>query len=88
MKFIDALYKYQEITRDGLDILYLHEDTVYKRDYDEEIGEIIPPNILADLMLRDDWEEYAPSDIHRVKKGQRYYYIDNEYLFLYYISLY
>ena len=76
MKFIDALYKYQEITRDGLDILYLHEDTVYKRDYDEEIGEIVPPNILADLMLRDDWEEYAPSDIHRVKKGQRYYYID------------
>ena len=32
MKFIDALYKYEEITRDGLDILYLHEDTVYKRD--------------------------------------------------------
>ena len=56
MKFIDALYKYEEITRDGLDILYLHEDTVYKRDYDEEIGEIVPPNILADLMLRDDWE--------------------------------
>lgn len=76
MKFIDALYKYQEITRDGLDILYLHEDTVYKRDYDEEIGEIVPPNILANLMLRDDWYEYFECEYNpRVPKGQIYYFV-------------
>ena len=77
MKFIDALYKYQEITRDGVDILYLHNDTVYKRHFDEESGEVVPPNILADLMVRDDWEEYAPNNIPRVDNGQIYYYVDS-----------
>ena len=86
MKFIDALYKYQEITRDGLNILYLHEDTVYKRYYAEEVGEIVPPNILANLMLREDWEEYAPSELHRVGKGQRYYYVDSSLVVREYID--
>ena len=87
MRFIDALYKYEEITRNNKEIFYQHDGRVYMRTEGlDEIGIIVSLRDLEDLFEYADWEEYAPSELHRVGKGQRYYYVDSSLVVREYID--
>ena len=77
MKFIDALYKYEEITRNDKEIFYQHDGRVYmKTEGLDEIGVIVSLRDLEDLFEHTDWYEYIECDYSpRVPKGQRYYFV-------------
>ena len=77
MKFIDALYKYEEITRNDKEIFYQHDGRVYmKTEGLDEIGVIVSLRDLEDLFEHTDWYEYIECEYAtRVPKGQIYYYV-------------
>ena len=77
MKFIDAIYKYNEVTRDNEEIFYIEDDILYSRLVGSECKVIVPICDLEEIFNQEDWYEYQEyDDKHRVDKGQRYYYID------------
>ena len=77
MKFIDAIYKYNEVTRDNEEVFYIEDDILYSRLVGSECKAIVPIRYLEDIFNQEDWYEYQEyDDKHRVDKGQRYYYID------------
>ena len=74
MRFIDALYKYEEITRNDKEIFYQHDGRVYMRTEGlDEIGIIVSLRDLEDLFEHTDWYEYTEVNVHRVTRGQRYW---------------
>ena len=77
MRFIDALYKYEEITRNNKEIFYQHDGRVYmKTEGLDEIGIIVSLRDLEDLFEHTDWYEYIECEYAtRVPKGQIYYYV-------------
>ena len=77
MKFIDALYTYEEITRNNKEIFYQHDSRVYMRTEGlDEIGVIVSLRDLEYLCEHTDWYEYIECEYNpRVPIGQRYYYV-------------
>ena len=76
MKFIDALYKYDEITRNGKGIYYLQDNKIYMRTEGlDELALELTLKDIADLMEYNDWYNYSEGNIPRASKGQIYYYI-------------
>ena len=87
MKFIDALYKYDEITRDDKEIYYYMDNVIYMRTEGlDEADVALTLRDMEELMEYTDWYEYAPSELHRVGKGQRYYYVDSSLVVREYID--
>ena len=77
MKFIDALYKYEEITRNNKEIFYQHDGRVYmKTEGLDEIGIIVSLRDLEDLFEHTDWYAYVePVYIPRLPRYSDYYYV-------------
>ena len=76
MKFIDAIYKYNEVTRDNEEIFYIEDDILYSRLVGSECRVIVPICDLEEIFNQEDWYEYIECEYAtRVPKGQRYYYI-------------
>ena len=79
MRFIDALYKYEEITRNDKEIFYQHDGRVYMRTEGlDEIGIIVSLRDLEDLFEHTDWYEYEVHHAPRVAKGQPFYYVTSK----------
>ncbi len=78
MNFIDALYRYEEITRDNKEIYYLHDNVIYKRDIEQEIGTVVDLRDLQELFNLVDWYEYEVHHAPRVAKGQPFYYVTSK----------
>lgn len=77
MRFIDALYKYEEITRNDKEIFYQHDGRVYmKTEGLDEIGVIVSLRDLEDLFEHTDWYEYVETVcIPRLPRYSDYYYV-------------
>lgn len=77
MKFIDALYKYELITRDGVETYHLDDNTVIRTKLDGFICEEVQIEELPRLLTYDDWREYSHEAIPRVPEGDLYYYLSS-----------
>lgn len=87
MKFIDAIYKYNEVTRDNEEIFYIEDDILYSRLVGSECKVIVPICDLEEIFNQEDWYEYQEyDDKHRVDKGKRYYYVDSSLVVREYID--
>ena len=77
MKFIDALYKYDEITRDNKEIYYYMNNIIYMRTEGlDEVEVALTLRDMEELMEYTDWYEYIECEYApRVPKGQIYYYV-------------
>ena len=78
MRFIDALYKYEEITRNDKEIFYQHDGRVYmKTEGLDEIGIIVSLRDLEDLFRHTDWYEHTEHTMSflRADVGDTYYYV-------------
>ena len=77
MKFIDALYKYDEITRDNKEIYYYMNNIIYMRTEGlDEVEVALTLRDMEELMEYTDWYEYVECEYNpRVPKGQIYYYV-------------
>ena len=77
MRFIDALYKYEEITRNDKEIFYQHDGRVYMRTEgldEEEVA--LTLRDMEELMEYTDWYEYIECEYApRMPKGQLYYFV-------------
>ena len=75
MKFIDALYKYDEITRDNKEIYYYMNNVIYMRTEGlDEVEVALTLRDMEELMEYTDWYKHIECDYnHRVPKGQRYW---------------
>ena len=75
MKFIDALYKYDEITRDNKEIYYYMNNIIYMRTEGlEEVEVALTLRDMEELMEYTDWYEYIEWEYNpRVPRGQSYY---------------
>ena len=77
MKFIDALYKYDEITRDNKEIYYYMNNVVHRRTEGLDDVEVeLTLRDMEELMKYTDWYEYIECKHNpRVPIGQKYYYV-------------
>ena len=77
MKFIDALYKYDEITRDNKEIYYYMNNTIYMRTEGfDEVDVELTLRDMEELMENTDWYKYVECEYApRVPRGQKYYYV-------------
>ena len=77
MKFIDALYKYDEITRDNKEIYYYMDNVIYMRTEGlDEVEVALTLRDMEELMEYTDWYKYIECEYNpRVPKGQIYYYV-------------
>ena len=76
MKFIDAIYKYNEVTRDNEEVFYIEDDILYSRLVGSECKVIVPICDLEEIFNQEDWYEYIECEYAtRVPKGQIYYYV-------------
>ena len=77
MRFIDALYKYDEITRDNKEIYYYMNNIIYMRTEGlDEVEVALTLRDMEELMEYTDWYkyiecEYAP----RLPRYSDYYYV-------------
>ena len=83
MKFIDALYKYELITRDGTETYHLDDNTIIRTILDGFICEEVQIEELPRLITYDDWREYSHEAIPRVPEGDLYYYLSSTMEVLY-----
>ena len=83
MKFIDALYKYELITRDGVETYHLDDNTIIRTILDGFICEEVQIEELPRLIAHDDWREYSHEAIPRVPEGDLYYYLSSTMEVLY-----
>ena len=77
MKFIDALYKYELITRDGTETYHLDDNTIIRTTLDDFVCEEVQIEELPKLIKYDDWSEYLGGAIPRVPEGDLYYYLSS-----------
>ena len=77
MKFIDALYKYEEITRDDKEIYYYMDNIIYMRTEGlDEVDVALTLRDMEELMEYTDWYEYIECEYApRTPKGQIYYFV-------------
>lgn len=81
MKFIDALYEYEEITRDNEEIFYLKDDILYCRLVDcAKSAMVVPICDLEEIFTHTDWYEYKENNVPhlRVNMGESYYYVGHD----------
>ena len=83
MKFIDALYKYELITRDGVETYHLDDNTIIRTTLDDFICTEVQIEELPRLIAYDDWREYSHEAIPRVPEGDLYYYLSSTMEVLY-----
>ena len=83
MKFIDALYKYELITRDGVETYHLDDNTIIRTTLDDFICTEVQIEELPRLIAYDDWREYSHEAIPRVPEGELYYYLSSTMEVLY-----
>ena len=84
MKFIDALYKYDEITRDNKEIYYYMNNIIYMRTEGlDEVEVALTLRDMEELMEYTDWREYSHEAIPRVPEGDLYYYLSSTMEVLY-----
>ena len=77
MKFIDALYKYEEITRDNKEIYYYMDNVIYMRTEGlDEVDVALTLRDMEELMEYTDWYEYVETVyIPRLPRYSDYYYV-------------
>ena len=77
MRFIDALYKYDEITRDNKEIYYYMNNVIYMRTEGlDEVEVALTLRDMEELMEYTDWYKYIECEYNpRVPRGQIYYYV-------------
>ena len=77
MKFIDALYKYDEITRDDKEIYYYMNNVVYMRTEGlDEVEVALTLRDMEELMEYTGWYEYVETVcIPRLPRYSDYYYV-------------
>ena len=77
MKFIDALYKYDEITRDNKEIYYYMNNIIYMRTEGlDEVEIALTLRDMEELMEYADWYEYVETVcIPRLPRYSDYYYV-------------
>ena len=77
MKFIDALYKYDEITRDNKEIYYYMNNIIYMRTEGlDEVEVALTLRDMEELMEYTDWYEYVETVcIPRLPIYSDYYYV-------------
>ena len=76
MKFIDAIYKYNEVTRDNEEIFYIEDDILYRRLVGSECKVIVPICDLEEIFNQEDWHEYVETVcIPRLPRYSDYYYV-------------
>ena len=76
MKFIDAIYKYNEVTRDNEEIFYIEDDILYSRLVGSECKVIVPICDLEEIFNQEDWYEYVETVcIPRLPRYSDYYYV-------------
>lgn len=77
MKFIDALYKYDEITRDNKEIYYYMNNIIYMRTEGlDEVEVALTLRDMEELMEYTDWYEYMETVcIPRLPIYSDYYYV-------------
>ena len=83
MKFIDALYKYELITRNSTETYHLDDNTIIRTILDGFICEEVQIEELPRLIAHDDWREYSHEAIPRVPEGDLYYYLSSTMEVLY-----
>ena len=83
MKFIDALYKYELITRNGTETYHLDDNTIIRTTLDDFICTEVQIEELPRLIAYDDWREYSHEAIPRVPEGDLYYYLSSTMEVLY-----
>lgn len=79
MRFIDALYKYDEITRNDKEIYYYMDNVIYMRTEGFDEAEVaLTLRDMEELMEYTDWYEYIEcGDVPRLPKGQLYYFVSH-----------
>ena len=76
MKFIDAIYKYNEVTRDNEEIFYIEDDILYRRLVGSECKVIVPICDLEEIFNQEDWHEYVETVcIPGLPRYSDYYYV-------------
>ena len=83
MKFIDALYKYELITRNGTETYHLDDNTIIRTILDDFTCTEVQIEELPRLIAYDDWREYSHEAIPRVPEGDLYYYLSSTMEVLY-----
>ena len=77
MKFIDALYQYDEITRDNKEIYYYMDNVIYMRTEGlDEVEVALTLRDMEELMEYTEWYKFIECEYNpRVPKGQIYFYV-------------